>query len=201
MKGIVFLLGYKSLAGKDTFADAIKSLNFTRVAFADKLKYTVADLYNMTNEQVFGKLKDVPDERYPNLIDNNPEFQHLTPRRILQIFGQNQRAIQPDIWPRYAFDTTIADEMNKGKSRFIITDFRFINEYEVAKKYCDLYNLRLITIRIDRNISAKSGSFDVSENELNTFNKWNYIVTNNSCLQDYQLKCWELSQVILTSHR
>ena len=130
-KILVILLGHKSMTGKDTFFSFIKDRGFTRVAFADKLKSTVADLYNFSHDQMHGNSKDVMDTRYPNLIDpefirvkglfgfsrkvKNPDYKpFLTPRRILQIFGQQQRALDPNIWANYVFNVEIARLVKEG---------------------------------------------------------------------------------------
>src|SRR3989304_6911590 len=114
-KTTVLLLGHKSQAGKDTIGGFLSELDFARVAFADKLKDVVADLYRFSQDQMYGALKDVEDARYLNIYDEkyiyrdiagiggsgkervvNPEYKEFfTPRRMLQIFGQQQRAMYP----------------------------------------------------------------------------------------------------------
>jgi hypothetical protein len=198
---LVILLGYKSLSGKDTFYNAIQDLGFIRCAFADKLKDTVKDLYNLADDQVFGDLKDVPDLRYQNLIDSGTRLQalpYLTPRRILQVFGQQQRQLNPHIWPSYVFNTVIPKQWQQGHNKFVITDFRFKNEHQVAKEWAKLNKVNLVTIKIDRPIEAKSGAFDISEIELDDFKDWTYVINNSKDLFTYKAECRKLAAQVVS---
>lgn len=213
-KVIVLMFGHRSLVGKDTSAEYLRQYDWSRIAFADKLKSTVADLYGFSHEQMHGSLKDVPDERYSNLIDAPFNSQcglqklypdhyktlvatYLTPRRILQIFGQDQRKIFPDIWAQYVFNQI--DTMRSLSSnpcqvfKYVITDFRFKNEFEVAKKWSQLQidgpvkvDKYIFPIKIERDIIAKSGSNDISEHDLDDFSDWYATIDNNGTLNDLQ---------------
>lgn len=211
-KTIVVLLGYKSRSGKDTLYDLSgKEKGFTRAAFADKLKQTAADLYNLSDRQIFGDLKDSEDTRYPNLrdkdyiinsigeIEDNIDFKpHLSARRILQFFGQDQRSLKPTIWADYVFNNTIPNLIKEGKNKFIITDFRFKNEYAVALKWQSLREdniLKVVNI-IRPGILAQSGVNDVSENELNNFRFWTDTILNTGSIEEFR----EASSNLLTRY-
>jgi hypothetical protein len=216
---IVLMLGYKSLSGKDTFYSFAKELGFERVAFADKLKSSVADLYNLTWEQVHGGDKDLEDTRYKNFIDKeelpveidlvtgnkmimwepNPEFKEfLTPRRILQIYGQQQRSLYKDIWASYVFNVKIPELMKEGHRKFIVTDFRFSNEAKVAEDWNTKNESKLFFIKIDRpQVTAKSNPSDISENDLNNFDKWSFILENNGTLEEYNEKVLNLINTLV----
>ena len=205
----VILLGHKARVGKDTSAGFLESFGYIRYAFADKLKATVSDLYDFTEEQMYGEDKDLEDTRFLNNIDNplifdeiyvgqdgsvqrsrarrNPDYRSfLTPRRILQRFGQDQRLIYPDIWAQYVFNEIEKSDHNV----FVITDFRFKNEYTVARRWADLsFNNQLFTVKINRpGVSLHTGSNDISENDLNDFDEWDYIIENDSTLEDLAIE-------------
>jgi len=162
-KPLVVMLGHQAHVGKDTLGEfLIKHDNFTRFGFADKLKQVVADLYGFTTDQMHGDLKNVDDSRY-----------EITPRRVLQDFGQEQRSRFPDIWADYVFrqieNQTLVSSIN---NKFVITDFRFPNEYTVAKKYAEKNNWDLITVKIVRSDQFRgnfAGSTDISEIALDNF--------------------------------
>ena len=209
-KLVVLMLGHKSLRGKDVVAKALRPLGWGRLAFADKLKATVADLYDFSYEQMHGNLKDVEDKRYPNEIDpvtiehpfipghdvyilpvKNPIYKpYLTPRRVLQIFGQDQRKLFPDIWAQYIF-TKISNSVGEPTlypySLFVITDFRFQNEYTVAKRWAEtpdeVFEKIIIPVKINRDIVATAGN-DLSENDLNDFKEWFTEIDNDGTLED-----------------
>ena len=158
----VVLLGHKSLAGKDTVAGFMKPYGYVRKAFADKLKSVVSDLYNFNHDQMYGIGKDIEDLRYENTIDDpisNSYKPCFTPRRILQRFGQDQRRIDPDIWARYIFNAIDIEVSNtthdlfKEHYLYVITDFRFKNEYDVAKLWSKKdsgVHKTLYVVKIDR---------------------------------------------------
>lgn len=222
---IVLLLGHRSLSGKDTVAGFLKDLDYKRFAFADKLKETVADLYDFSHEQMHGELKDVPDERYPNFFDPRTTCvpTGFTPRRILQKFGYDQRSIYPDIWATYVAKKIEWDInfSSKGMNKFCITDFRFRNEYEVMRKWAERYNQELIEedeergnptepgtnlyamhrvfvlpVRIKRDIVAKSGANDISEHDLDEFDEWYCTIHNDSTLENLKDNVLSLDRLI-----
>jgi hypothetical protein len=118
----------------------------------------------------------------------NPDYKpFFTPRRILQIFGQQQRLLFPDIWAAYVFNTTIPSLVKEGHDRIVITDFRFRNEAKIAKDWQNNnVNNKLRLIKINRDIEVKSGAGDISEHDLDEFTGWNYIVNNLTTLDTYK---------------
>ena len=226
----VLMLGYKAQSGKDTFYSVAKDLGYMRSAFADKLKDVVKDLYQFSDDQMYGSLKDVEDVRYINTVDqqkilspewerdidmvnlaldngmesedmqiDNPEYKpFFTPRRILQIFGQQQRLLNPDIWADYVFNVTIPSLVSVGHKRIIITDFRFRNEATVAKKWSTRNNANLKFIKISRP-SIISNDTDISENDLNQFSEWSYYLNNTGTLEEYQSSSIKFIRTVLNS--
>jgi hypothetical protein len=227
---IILMLGHRSLTGKDTSAEYLKRFGWQRMAFADKLKSTVADLYNFTHDQMHGDLKDIEDSRYKNTLDEPYKFGYddttgevltwvpndnykpaFTPRRILQLFGQQQRLIYPDIWAQYIFNQIdIQRELSSNPSqifKYVITDFRFKNEFEVAKRWAqtDVDNPEghgkvqkcVIPIKVDRNVVAKSGSQDISEHDLDNFSDWCGLIDNNGTIDDLHDRLARLDNTFL----
>ena len=217
----IIMVGHKAQAGKDTFFKIVEPLGYTRFALADRLKEVVADLYQFSSEQMYGSLKDVEDLRYSNTIDSkfikpkrlprprpegfhleqqdliieNPEYRpYLTPRRILQIFGQQMRSIYPDIWASYAYNVT-ANRLLKDNDNLILTDFRFQNEAAFAERWCKDHNVGLIFIKVTRPILINNSS-DISENDLNDFSRWHYILANDSDLKTYYDKVHSLVETL-----
>jgi len=220
-KVIVVMLGHKSQAGKDTVAGYLSELGFVRAAFADKLKNTVQDLYGFTKEQMYGSTKDVEDNRYPNIYDEkyiatdipgvegsgdervlNPEYKEFfTPRRILQVFGQQQRALYPTIWPVYVFNVAIPKLIEQGHSKIVITDFRFKNEAAVAEQWAaDSPETRALhTVKIYRpDVESKTSPTDISEIDLDDYT-FQHMLTNDGSLEDLREKSLELVRRLLAN--
>jgi len=224
---IVLMLGHRSLTGKDTGAEYLKQFGWQRMAFADKLKSTVADLYNFSHSQMHGDLKDTEDLRYKNTVDEPYKFGYdeasgevltwvpndnykpfFTPRRILQIFGQQQRLLYPDIWAQYIFNQI---DIRRGLSsnptqifKYVITDFRFKNEFEVAKRWAQTdvdgpvkVQKCIFPIKVDRNVVAKSGSQDISEHDLDSFGNWCGVIDNNGTIDDLHDRLSRLDNTFL----
>lgn len=203
-KVLILMVGAKSRRGKDTFYEFSVPSGYVRLSFADKLKEAAADLYGLSHEQIHGNLKDEMDLRYPNTYDSKfclrsflgfkilPWFNRdykpfLTPRRILQVFGQQQRALNPTIWADYIFNKKIQEEIAKGHNKIVITDFRMKNEAEVAMNwyYKNQDQAGLYFIKVNRHELDSQPSSDISENDLNDFT-FDFILNNDSTLDEYK---------------
>lgn len=135
MPRIIAICGAKR-SGKDVLAEhLVGKYNYERIAFAEPLKHAIKTLFNFDDEQVgIGKdtgtgKKDAFDERWG-----------ITPRAALQFFGTEvmQEKIQellPDIKRNFFANTLknyIKTKMEANEEqRFVISDLRFLHEYEV----------------------------------------------------------------------
>jgi hypothetical protein len=102
-------------SGKDTAADFfVKHAGFVKVAFADPMKRICQDVFDFTDEQLWGpsECRNAEDERYPRLTDEQLAEhvqklmlgpKNLTPRYALQQLGSEWgRNCFQDTWVRYA---------------------------------------------------------------------------------------------------
>jgi hypothetical protein len=82
-------------SGKDVFADhLVEKYGYVRIALADPIKRMAMELYDMTEEQLWGVRKEQPDLRYPI-----PGKGFMTPRVACQIIGTEViRNLYPDTW-------------------------------------------------------------------------------------------------------
>jgi hypothetical protein len=105
-------------AGKDTVADfLVEHHGFVKIALADPIKRAAMEWWDFTEEQLWGDLKEEPDQRYPAEWRRAAEgsgahdFQgFLTPRHALQQIGTEvARRIDPDVWVRITM--RIADQL------------------------------------------------------------------------------------------
>lgn len=100
------IIGISGLAGsgKDTAADfLLEHEGFIKISLADPIKRFAMDVWEFTEEQLWGasQFRNAPDYRY-ELSPNN----FLTPRHVLQHLGtEGGRAIDYDCWIRYAIRT------------------------------------------------------------------------------------------------
>lgn len=213
-KVLVVLLSGKSQNGKDSlYIESGKDLDFYRVSFADKLKKSAMDIFRLTEDQVFGDLKDVEDKRYPNLVDeeyitkeypptsqtsastvvrieNKDYKEYFTPRRILQLYGFKMRELYPTIWADYVFKSIIPNKISEGVTKFMITDVRFKNEIKAAESWSkESENYNIVKIRINRDgFFSLSAPDDISEVDLDDYNDWDSIILNNKDLKSLGFK-------------
>jgi hypothetical protein len=136
---IIGLIGNQR-SGKDTIADYLVYHKFKKLSFADPIKDISKSLFNWSDETCYGSSKDI--------LDNKTG---IVPREFFKWFGTTIM--------QHTFDTTFPDKTIKSRSiwaskilndvdnymqqdsnqNIVITDFRFMHEYELAvSKYPDI---------------------------------------------------------------
>lgn len=152
-------------SGKDTLAGyLIRNFGFERVGLADPLKRFCKEVFDFTNEQLWGDDRDRPDERYPRVemchgcqtcefrCDHPISKTFLTPRYALQKLGTEWgRDCYGDIWIEYGVRVALTllhggfnykeriglVRTNPGDpppTGVVFSDLRFRNEFDVIKK-------------------------------------------------------------------
>ena len=170
----------KKQSGKDTIADhIINNYYFRKRAFAEPLKEACKIIFNFSDEQVYGDLKEVYDERW-----------NETPRHLLQLVGTElfrntlskySDSIGDNIWLKN-FELWYA---KNNEHNIIITDCRFLNEINLIKK------LGGLVILIERE-SLNNLDTHHSENDFLKYNNFDYKILNNSSLDDLFVKVDEI---------
>lgn len=170
-------LSGKAKSGKDCLADyLVQNYGFVKVAFADELKLLCASTFNLSNEQLYGNLKETKDSRY-----------NKTTREILQATGQFYRSIDIDFWVNKCINKIYLDK------NYVITDCRLTNEYNAIKKL----NGKIIRINRDGELRGYvSNSNDISETDLNNHN-FDLTIDNNGTLIDLYNKIdnWGMNDI------
>lgn len=212
MGAIVGILGLAG-SGKDTAANfLIDNHNFVRISFADPIKRVCRDIFDFSEEQLWGPSakRNEPDPRYPR-----PDGSCLTPREALQKLGSEWgRTCYPNVWVEYAiriantildsprsfdYQKTLgiipSDRSHNPVQGVVIPDCRFVNEVNAVK------NAKGTMIRIVREGAGLSGNAALHDSELEQQSipdsEFNYIVENNSSLKDLGSKINSICQEIL----
>lgn len=132
---IVFLSGWAG-SGKDAAAALlVEEMDFYRVSFADTLKREIASITGISLEVFHTSQKNKPLSGFPSAN---------TPRDILIQRAATMRAANPDYYAELVGDR-IAYE---GGWRYVISDWRYPNEYESL--VTTLTNYAFLRVRIVR---------------------------------------------------
>lgn len=186
-------------SGKNTFADILtKRHAFVQVAFADPLKRIVRDVYQFSQEQLWGPsdCRNAPDPRYPR-----PDGTCLSPREALQTLGTEWgRNCYPQTWTdlcirvckklleratTYDYSTNLGlyDAREESYKRgVVITDVRYPNEVKAIK---DAGGIMLL---IERPGSGLAGDRALHSSETMVSeiprSEFDHVIINNGTLED-----------------
>ena len=172
---IIAICGYKR-SGKDTIAEYLtKNYNYNHYKITDKLRKIVQLLFNL-NDNDYEKNKEKIDNRW-----------NITPRKMMQFIGTEvfQYKIQellPDIgrdfWIKSLLSDKLLNNIKNNDHKIVISDLRFIHEYENLKKL----NIPFIVIKVTNN-RIKNIDNHVSETEHLKI-PINYEIKNNGSLEE-----------------
>lgn len=174
---IIGLIGRKRV-GKDTIADyLVKNYKFVKYGFGEPLKEVCKTMFDLSPAQLETDLKDEIDERW-----------NIRPRDMFQILGTDfaremihqklpQLKVEEGQFWVHKFGMWYQERSN---SRIVISDIRFVNEYEYLKK------LGAVFIKINRNVD----NIDThrSEQEIDLIREIDYTINNNSNLEELYYK-------------
>ncbi len=155
----ILIFSGKQYSGKDTAAKIMlnKMRNYRRCAIGDIIKLTYGKEKNLTYEE----------------IEKNKALY----RKDLIELGNWGRAQDPDYWLK----KIISQEGN-----IIVTDVRVPHEYETFKKA----GAKSIRVEASRETRAKRGELigenDITETGLDNIKDWDYVVDNNSNLENLE---------------
>lgn len=162
--------------GKDTIGDyLVDKYGFVKVSFAHPLKMMVKELFNFSEEQINGDLKEEIDPRW-----------NASPRKLLQIIGtdlfRNRMGdyfpnLKDNFWLIKAKNTI--DDLRKINPdvNIVITDCRFPNEVEM---------IRSLGGKIIKVVRSSIKTTDTHESELyiRNMNDHDKLIKNDSTIDD-----------------
>jgi hypothetical protein len=195
MPKIIAICGAKR-SGKDILAEhLVKKYNYERVSFATPLKLAVKSLFNFDDEQVGIGVDSGSNKK--DIIDTN---WGITPRTALQFVGTEimQDKIQeilPNIKKNFFANTLknyIKDRITENEEqKFVISDLRFIHEFEMLYTISKIQKEDIVIIRVIRPYSSNSRvdtedtqNTHVSELEYMTI-PYDIILINNGSIDNY----------------
>lgn len=188
----------KAGSGKNQVATYLSDHGTVTLAFADKIKRLVREVYGFSEDQLWGdsELRNLPDEKY---LEKGIT---LIPRDVLMEIGTAGRRIYENTWANYA-EKIIKDlyissmppyilnykyscgvcSSSTVVSRVIVSDLRFKNEYDMIK------NNNGITIKVKRPGAGLTGEKAKHESEAGLPDElFDYVIQNDGTLNDLEVK-------------
>tara|TARA_Y100000389_G_C17398134_1_gene483779 strand:- start:391 stop:966 length:576 start_codon:yes stop_codon:yes gene_type:complete len=178
---LILLCGYKR-CGKDTVASYLSNkYDFHHLKISYLLKKTLKLLFNFSEEQLEGDLKEVIDEHWK-----------ITPRDTMKFVGTNlfQFNIQQlvpgicrNFWIKGLCEKINAD-YNDNKKNIVISDLRFIHELDYLSNNINSHEIVIVKIVRD-GLIIQENITDISENEHLKF-KFNNIIVNDNNMTNFE---------------
>lgn len=158
---LIILIAGWAHAGKDSVAKIlVESYDFQKVAFADPIKHQVARDLEIPLEWCYDQ------EKKASPLPNNPE---RTLREELIRVAESARSEDKEIWAR-AVGEKIQKSIQRGKRKFVISDWRHIEEVFALQK-C-IPTACIVPIRVERPSQLLSPVPDWTEYGLLGFPFW-----------------------------
>jgi dephospho-CoA kinase len=195
MPKIIAICGAKR-SGKDVLAEhLVRKYNYERVSFATPLKLAVKSLFNFDDEQVGIGVDSGSNKK--DIIDTN---WGITPRTALQFIGteimqDKIHEILPNIKKNF-FSNTLKNYIKNRiteneEQKFVISDLRFIHEFEMLYTISKIRKEDIVIIRVIRPYSSNSrtdteDTQNTHVSELEYMNiPYDIILINNGSIDNY----------------
>lgn len=149
-------------SGKDTAAAGL--IGFYPLAFAKPLKDGSKPLFDLTDEQLYGKLKEKPDPRWG-----------VSPREIMQYLGDHCRNYNPNFFVTH-MRYRIEKAQEQGIKNIVVTDVRYDNEAKLIKE------LGGKIVKIERDITTTKHTRHSSEKGILT-QLIDHTIVNNGTIE------------------
>lgn len=164
MRPLLIGLSGKAGAGKSTAAMHLERQGYQGFALADKLKQVAADLFGFSREQLYGCLKEIPDQCFGK-----------SPRWVLQHLGTACREVWPEVWIWHLERDIMGFWQTCPHIPVVVTDVRFRDEAAALRRR------GAVLVRIERAGAGASRGLEGHESEtgLDDFYCWDYVITNN----------------------
>ena len=166
----------KMYSGKTTLGNEMTKLGYTKISFASPLKNIVGYLYDLSDEQLYGNLKEVVDPRYG-----------VTPRYLLQYIGTDLfRNWDPDFWVKI-FTCKYGDG-----GLYVLDDVRFDNESTTIKNMGGII-IKVVSHRNFSEVNSEGGQTHASEQGVKNYD---YKIYNDGSISDLRAALHELLQYV-----
>lgn len=150
--------------GKTTLANYLcDKYGYVKYSFAEPIKQICKILYKLSDEQLYGSLKNIIDERY-----------NKTPREIFQYIGTDVfRKVDDNYW------VNIFKQSYQG-NKIIIDDLRFNNEADVIKSLGGIIikivsNKKYVKVDDENILNHESENYEIN---------YDILIENNNSIEE-----------------
>jgi len=166
----------KKRSGKDILANYLcNNYSFTNEKISEDLKNIIKILFGFTDNQLESNEKEDIDKSWG-----------VSPRQTMKFIGTEimQYKIQellPNIKRNFWINSFIKKHIENQTNNIVISDLRFLHEYEALKKY------NIYIIRLERDLENNEDNH-ISETEFLNIPP-DVILSNNGTINDLYNKC------------
>ena len=180
-KILIGITGHKQ-SGKDTVANYLANkYQFKQYAFANPLKNIARCSFNLTEEQLNGKEKEMKDS-----------YWGYTPRYIMQIIGDLMRNDLTKYMPELKSDFFVKcfqhEYQLSQSNNFVVSDVRFMNEAKIVSESGGMI------IKVIRKTADEVKDQHISETEMEKI-KYNFLIKNDETLEELYQKVDKIIQI------
>lgn len=209
MKTLILISG-KMRSGKNQFADFLNINLMSRGKkvrsdlFANDLKRGCEEDFGYMMQQINDHINTIKEELRYSTIDakslkiaismldelmvtrkeNWYEDKTMISRLLLQTYGT--QIFRDRVNKNHWVDQVLNRAINCDEEYTLVTDARFENEIDHVKNVCSEHNIRVLSVRIERDIPMNNLYEHDSEKGLDNYKGWDLIVNNNKTLDDLQ---------------
>ena len=171
-KPLIVLISGWAHAGKDSVAKIlVETYDFQKYAFADPIKQKVAEEEDIPLEWCYDQ------KRKAEALPSNPE---RTLREELIRVGEDARELDKEVWAK-VIGEKIQKAIKKGKRKFVVSDWRMIDELWGLQKL--IPDAIILPIRVNRPSQLISPVPDATEYSLLGFPFWRVIENSGTVLR------------------
>ena len=171
-KPLLILISGWAHAGKDSVAKIlVETYDFQKYAFADPIKQKVAEEEGIPLEWCYDQ------KRKAEALPSNPE---RTLREELIRVGEDARELDKEVWAK-VIGEKIQKCIKKGKRKFVVSDWRMIEELWALQKL--IPDATILPIRVVRPSQLISPVPDWTEYSLMGFPFWREIENSGTILR------------------
>ena len=148
MSPLIFAVSGKARHGKDTISDyLVEKYGFKKFTLAEPIKEICRTVFTFSDNQLYGDLKDVVDDRWS--VSPRQCFQFIGTELFREQIGKLLPECGNSIWTKCLIEKIKLHIIDNPMALIVISDVRFENEWtEFSKLFDGCYCIRVNNPRV-----------------------------------------------------